>query len=300
MTLIVLVIAFAIELLSDRVERWRSDQWFLDYTSRLRFRFGDRSFWGGPAGVALVLALPVLLVALLQGWLHGVWLGLLGLLFALALLVYSLRYQPLERALDRCCDALEAGDRASAHSAAATLDIAPEDAADPAALSSAVLVQSHHRLFAVVFWFALLGAVGAVLYRLTWLLAQPRPAPDAAEDQADVFQASARHLLAILDWVPIRLLAMSYALAGSFEDALHEWRAAPATGDLFEANYALLSNVAWGALRPERYESDEQELLQVPGRVDVTLVRAARAIVMRSAMLWGIVVALFTLGGMAY
>ena len=299
MTLIVLVIAFAVELLSDRIDRWRSDQWFEDYARRIAARFDRHSFWNGPPGVALVLAAPVLGVALLQGLLEGAWLGLLGLLFALAVLLYSLRYQPLERALDRCCDALEAGDRESARSAAETLGTTAEGDQAPAALSTAVLVQSQHRLFAVVFWFAILGAVGAILYRLTWVLAQPRA--DQEELEPNAFRASARHLLAILDWVPLRLLALSYALAGSFEDAMHEWRAAPvAERDLFAANYELLEGVALGALRPDRYETDEEDLLEVPGRVDVATVHAARAIVMRSAMLWGIVVALFTLGGMAY
>ncbi len=298
MTLIVLVIAFAIELLSDRVDHWRSDRWFEDYFRGLSVRFSDRSFWHGPAGIALVLAFPILVVAFLQGLLHGAWLGLLGLLFALAVLIYSLRYQPLERTIDRCCDALEAGDRERARSAADQW-LAAEAIEDPIELSGVVMVQSQHRLFAVVFWFALLGPVGALLYRLTWLLAQPRSDIETAD--SDPFRASARQLLAILDWVPVRLVGISYALAGSFDEALHEWRSSPsATNDLFDANYELLHNVALGALGPERYDNAPQPLTGVPGRVDVTVVRAARAIVMRSAMLWGIVVALFTLGGMAY
>lgn len=299
MTLIVLVIAFAIELLWERVQRWRSDRWFEDFSRSIAARFEGQSIWNGPAGVAAVLALPVLAVALLQSLLQGDWLGLLALLFGLAALLYSLRYQPLERALDRCCDALESGDRDSARQAAEELgaSVGEEDAAD--VLSTAVLLQSHHRLFAVVFWFAILGAVGAVLYRLTWVLAQRRA--DEEETEPQMFRATARHLLAILDWVPIRLLALSYALAGSFDEALHEWGAAPAAdNDLFDANYELLQGVALGALRPERYQDEDESMFQVPGRVDVSVVRAARSLVMRSAMLWGIVVALFTLGGMAY
>lgn len=299
MTLIVLVIAFAIELLSDRVGQWRSDRWYQDFSRSIAAGFDRDSFWSGTGGVALVLAIPLLVVALLQGLLEGTWLGLLGLLFALFIVLYSFRFRALERALDRCCDALDGGDQAAARSAAAEIGADTEAADAPTALSMAAMVQAQHRLFAVVFWFAVLGAVGALLYRLTWLLAQPRE--DAPETEPDVFRASARHLIAILDWVPLRLLALSYALAGSFEDAMHEWRSAPASDDdLFAANYDLLQSVAFGALRPDRYELDEDEALQVPGRVDVAMVRAARAIVMRSVMLWGIVIALFTLGGMAY
>lgn len=299
MTLIVLVIAFAIELLSDRADRWRSDNWFADYSRGIAARFDPQSIWNGPAGVAAVLALPVLVVLLVQALLQDGLLGLLGLLFALGVLLYSLRYQGLDRALDRSCDALEAGDKESARVAAASLG-ADADGADVSGdLSTAVLLQSQHRLFAVLFWFAILGAVGAILYRLTWVLAQPRA--DQAETEPDAFRASARHLLAILDWVPLRLLALSYALAGSFDDAMHEWRTAPAAEhDLFAANYELLQSVSLGALRADRYEAEEDDVLQVPGRIDVSVVRAARAMVMRSVMVWGIVVALFTLGGMAY
>lgn len=299
MTLIVLVIAFAIELLWDRVREWRGDQWFEDYSRGIAARFEPDSVWNGPAGVAVVLALPVLAVVLVQALLRGDWLGLLALLFGLAVLVYSLRYQSLERALDRCCDALEGGDRESARQAAAELGARVDDGDAADVLSTAVLLQSHHRLFAVVFWFAILGAVGAILYRLTWILARPRT--EGEETEPTVFRATARHLLAILDWVPIRLLALSYALAGSFDEAMHEWGAAPETEhDLFDSNYELLQGVALGALRPERYRDEDDDVLQVPGRVDAGAVRAARSLVMRSAMLWGIVVALFTLGGMAY
>lgn len=299
MTLIVLVIAFAIELLWDRVRHWRSDRWFEDYSRGIAARFGSESFWNGTAGVAAVLALPVLAVLVVQSLLEGDWLGLLALLFGLAVLVYSLRYQALERALDRCCDALEGGDRESARLAAQDLGASVDDADAADVLSTAVLLQSHHRLFAVVFWFAILGATGAILYRLAWVLAQPRS--DGEETEPTLFRASARHLLAILDWLPIRLLALSYALAGSFDEAIHEWGAAPeAEHDLFDSNYELLQGVALGALRPERYQDEELSGLDVPGRVDVGAVRAARSLVMRSAMLWGIVVALFTLGGMAY
>lgn len=299
MTLIVLVIAFAIELLSDRIGQWRGDQWFEDFSRGIVGGTRRDSFWNGPGGVALVLAAPVLVVALLQGLLQGGVLGLLGLLFALGIVLFSFRFHPLERALDRCCDALEGGDRDSARSAAAAIGADVDSADAPTALSMAAMVQSQHRLFAVAFWFAILGAVGAILYRLTWVLAQPRA--EEPETEPQVFRASARHLIAIMDWVPVRLLALSYALAGSFEDAMHEWQGAPAAeGDLFAANYELLQGVAFGALRPDRYETDEELALQVPGRVDVAMVRAARAIVMRSVMLWGIVIALFTLGGMAY
>jgi len=296
MTLISLVIAFALELLSAVPARERADAWFDRWRRRLERIFGDSTLWNGTGGVIAALALPVLVVALLQGMLEGVWLGLLGLVFAILVLTYAMRYRRLDTLVDRYADAVESGDHESAAEAARELLALEEDrSGDVRTMSEAVLIQANHRLFAVVFWFVVLGALGAALYRLTWQLAQL--VPGSGQGPSSAFVGAARRLLGILDWIPVRLVAMSYALSGSFEDALHEWRSAPVAQDNWvEAHYDLLRHTGLAALQPDRYAREEAESGSEPA-FEPAMVRAARGLVLRTVMIWGIVIALMTLAG---
>ena len=298
MTLITIVIAFALELLGMAPGRGRADGWFERWRRRLDGALAGGGVWDGTGGVLITLAVPLLVVGLLQAFLQGVWLGLLGLVFAVLVLGYSLRYRTLDTMVDRYCDALEAGDHEGAAAVARAFLALPEGApVDVHTTSDAVLIQANHRLFAVVFWFAILGAVGAVLYRFTWHLAQLIPGEEHGPSTAYV--GAARRLLGILDWIPVRLVGAGYALSGSFEDALHEWRTASvAPNNWVEGNYELLRRTGSAALQPERYARDEGE----PGATllhEPSMVRAARGLVLRTIIIWGLLIALMTLAGWA-
>ena len=78
---------------------------------------------------------------------------------------------------------------------------------------------SLRQMFGVLFWFVVLsaaGPVGAVLYRASSILA--RRWTEGAFGQ---FARAAFHLI---NWLPARLTALTYAIAGDFEDAMYCWR----------------------------------------------------------------------------
>jgi AmpE protein len=75
-----------------------------------------------------------------------------------------------------------------------------------ATIERSIFLAVHERLFAVLFWFCLLGPMGAVLYRMTAL---------SAENDAP-FTLPALTARRWLDWLPIRLFALLCALAGHF------------------------------------------------------------------------------------
>src|SRR5262249_4737189 len=81
------------------------------------------------------------------------------------------------------------------------------------------------------FWFTVFpGPAGAVLYRAAALLAAEWQAPVAGAETTPIMQARAvfggpaRALLFVLDWIPVRLTALSFAIVGDFEDAALCWR----------------------------------------------------------------------------
>lgn len=82
---------------------------------------------------------------------------------------------------------------------------------------------AHHHVFAVLLCFVVLpGPCGAVVYRAAAFLAERWGARSAAE--GDDFGDFAKRAFALIDWLPSRLTAASFAVVGNFEDAVYCWR----------------------------------------------------------------------------
>jgi AmpE protein len=76
----------------------------------------------------------------------------------------------------------------------------------------ATAYQGFERLFAVLFWFVLFGPAGALLYRLSFLYAQSHA------------QEPVRRWLWALEWLPVRLLGVSFAITGNFVGCVNRWK----------------------------------------------------------------------------
>lgn len=74
-----------------------------------------------------------------------------------------------------------------------------------------------NRLFAVFFWFFLLGAAGAVFYRLTSLYNRH---PQVAAGNLPSYQ----QWQWLLEWLPVRYMALCCCLAGNFTPGFNTWR----------------------------------------------------------------------------
>ena len=78
----------------------------------------------------------------------------------------------------------------------------------------------NQRLFALLFWFIILGPIGAVLYRGSLDLQQ------LSDDDENPLASARDHLaqlIDLLDYIPIRLTILIYALAGDFSHCFGFW-----------------------------------------------------------------------------
>lgn len=84
------------------------------------------------------------------------------------------------------------------------------------------LIAAHRNVFGVIFWFIVLGPAGAVLYRMADFFALHWGRRSEAE--FGHFGEFAQQAFALMDWLPVRITAVVFAIVGDFEDALYCWR----------------------------------------------------------------------------
>lgn len=243
--------------------------------------------------VALLLSLPVAAGAFL---LWDEFLQIPYFLFAVVVLLFSLGPRDLDEEVEDYSAALERADAEAQRRVAKELlerDPPEPTAGRNAAVEQAIYVQSSNRIFSVVFWFLVAGPAGAWLFRVLDLLrrrAQYQAArPDSAAAAGTVLPA-VRLLHAVFAWVPARLLALGYVLAGNFEEAVGAWRSGRVRGLAFaDATHEVIARV--GTAASGRTGLDVTDSMEALDRI-----RGARALVMRTLwMIWCPVIAVLTL-----
>ncbi|RMF98983.1 MAG: regulatory signaling modulator protein AmpE [Gammaproteobacteria bacterium] len=229
MNLIALLLGLAIERLLTHLFHLREFRWLDPFFDRV---FGVAAPLPRPlmfAAILLALCLLVLPVVVAGAILDEALFRLLYFAFAIIVLLFSLGPRDLKEEADEYRLALEGGDPQRIRNLAKELletDPPDDPVARDQAVERAVFVQANNRIFGVLFWFLLLGPAGAWLFRVIDLMrrraAYRCPPEDAAGGQ---LRAAVQAVHAALAWIPARLLAVSYALAGSFEEAIADWRA---------------------------------------------------------------------------
>ena len=252
---------------------------------------GSAGFWGGRYGIALALAPVLLVVALLQWLLDGPLYGLPGLLFDIAVLVYAWGPRDLDVDVEAIIDAHDAPTR---RAAIARLGLTGEAAAlDGPALVEAVFANALRRWFGVLFWFLLLGPVGALLYRLSALAVDGESATGLPEQT----RVGARALVTALDWPVAQLMTLAMALVGNFDTVFSAWR--EAGGTQFRLHTGFLGSAARASVRGELAEEAEEyaEEGMVQAMRELPELRDAMSLVWRILLLWLAVLAVFVIGG---
>lgn len=240
---------------------------------------------------------PLLAVSLFQLALAEPLMGLGGLVFAVFILFYAWGPRDLDLDVEALASAPDAGARREA--AARLWPDGATPALDGGSLVEAVFRSALRRWFGVLFWFLLLGPVGALGYRLVALAAEG----EASRRLSGETLAGARTLLALLDWPVAQLLTLAMALVGNFDTVLGAWR--EAGGARFNLDNRFLGAVARASVKCELAEeaADYVNESGLPGQSvavvagEVPELRDAMSLVWRSLLVWLAVLALFVIAG---
>lgn len=208
MSFLVLLLAVWIEKFSALRRRIQRDGPWLNQLSRLGSnpRSAKRPWWI----LMVTVVLPLVVLALVLVIVGSVAYGWLALPIHLLVLIYSLGRGDVKATLGSFRDACRRGDQEAAV-LVAERDLGVQAENEEQLLGGAqtyLLWQIYQGFFAVIFWYFVLGPVAALAYRLLALASEHGKTPALVERATQ-----ARHAF---DWVPVRLLAASFALVGNF------------------------------------------------------------------------------------
>jgi membrane protein required for beta-lactamase induction len=252
---VALLLGLGVERLLTHLFHLREFRWLDPLFDAVSSRAENAAMWRCVVSVIALTVLAVLPVALVSVALAGTLFQIPYFVLAVVVLLFSLGPRDLKIEVDDYCAAvIEDRDDDVQRVSRELLENDPPS--DPethiSACRRAVFVQANNRVFAVVFWFLLLGPTGAWLFRVLDLMRRRlayQYSRNDGEISASLYVQVVRSLHGIFAWLPARLLVLGFALAGSYEGAISAWRVYDRDPGrrFFEATNDVLDHVGNGA-----------------------------------------------------
>jgi len=161
-----------------------------------------------------------------------------------------------------------------------------------------ILRGAYQHLFGVIIWFALFGPGGALLYRLSQILSLKWGELD--EREFGDFGKVAARIFAWMEWIPLRITAISFAIVGDFEDAMYCWRSQ--AGQWAQRGMGIVLASGAGAMGVKLGESiarrdgvESRPELGLGDEADADYLDSAVSMVWRALVLWLVLLLLLTL-----
>lgn len=218
MTIISILIAFTLCHFVRELGQLRRFEWVTSFTKHCNDKLKFLPGWSGPTGFLIIIGLPLVAAYLVNSLLFSL-LGQIGIfLFSVAMLIYTFGPRDLDIDVRKVIHA--ESDEEQREALETLLDgPIPEDAVECQATAiNAVFNEALKRWFGIIFWFAVLGIYGALLYRLaTWLRNGDYGLYD---EQKDLIE----RLCGIMDWPVAQLLTLSLAIATDFDAVYRAWK----------------------------------------------------------------------------
>lgn len=291
MNFLLILLAAFIEFTLASVEGLRSARWAHDWLRWLNRQFRHSPLWHGRVGAAIVILVPVAVLALALKLVFGVS-HVLGHLASLLVLLLMLGPADLNREVERWRRVLSlsgaddwVGDMGTAPAGAFIAEAGEVPLGPPT--GDAGFDASRHELAALalaadrawyepLFWFFVGGPLAAFAYRLCATLG----ADQAGEAGVSRGLAEARELM---EWLPSRLTAFAFGIAGTLAPVTD---AARASGILrWGVSAELRARAALAAIDQGRIQDD------LVGDPRIYRLNMMHALVRRTVSVWLVMIA---------
>ena len=302
MTFLALIIALALEQLHPISSRNPAYLAFVRLANNLERNLNAGEYRNGVYGWLLTI-LPPLIVAVAVYFLLARHSPVMALLWNVAILYLTMGFRQFSHAFSGISRALQVDDIDSARLLLAdwtgqhTSQMSADEISRLAIEQG--LVDSFRYVFGTVFWFVALGWVagpaGAVLYRTSSLLAQKW----GAFDKQNAFGRFANAMHDLLDYLPVRLTAVSFAIMGDFQDAVDCWNAQARTwadytsGILLSAGAGAIG-IRLGDVLHQDHTVKYRPELGLGDAANPDYLASAVGLIWRSVLLWLALILLFS------
>ncbi|MFV9988824.1 MAG: regulatory signaling modulator protein AmpE [Coxiella endosymbiont of Dermacentor nuttalli] len=247
-------------LLCLTIQRWfrfdsyiRRYHWFDTYFHWMKEQFGHSFFWHSISGVGIVI-FPLLFIYILITLFVHYLLTMVGYYFLTVMVLWY------------CMDARFLTSENVAHTTIGE-----------------ILVNAYRNIFALIFWLLILGSIGVVLYTLVASLNRHLENHSLKRDSG-LFLAASR-VEAILDWVPVRLTGITFALfSHQFPSTFKRWY----FSYVHTGTTAARQQIIEYGLTALGIEADHPLL---PNELVII-----NKLISRALLVWLVMIALFTLG----
>jgi AmpE protein len=288
MTIISILIAFSLCHFVRELRRLRRFEWVTSFTKQCNDKLKSLPGWSGPTGFLFILGVPLLAAYLLNSLLYSS-LGHIGeFLLAIAMLIYTFGPRDLDVDVRKVIRADNDEEQQEALESLLDGPIPEDRDACGSAAIDAVFSKALKRWFGIIFWFAVLGIYGALLYRLaTWLT-------DGDFGLYDEQKELVTSLCKILEWPVAQLMTLSLAVATDFDSVYRAWKKYhdERGHGLFEGNNEFMLTSARTIVKTGHAENDGYaDQLQGP----MASIKLSMDLVWRSLGVWATVLAILLL-----
>ncbi len=284
MAFLSILIALLVERIIPQFIEFRQFGWLRDYAQWMADLLHLERL-GSWAGSGLLLFPLLLLIWILEGMFDNALFGLFELAFNVLVIFLCLGPRDLDSQVEQYLDSIEIGDTQRRFNMAGHIssdELAMELPAQATQVSQAMLVQANSRIFAVMFWFTLLGPIAAVLYRVL----EQFLTGNYLEKSLQSLKLAMRSVLGWVDWIPARISLLAYMISGAFEEGLQAYhKGSVAALDSYEQNNDLLKLVGYACITQQEV-SDENQAIQ--------LIRKTRGLILRALVVWLLLVLFLT------
>jgi AmpE protein len=218
MTIIDILLSFGLCHFIRELGGFRKRRWLTSWVDFSNDAFGKLPFWQDVLGFLVITTVPLVVLLLINKLLYSA-LGTTGpFLLALVVLIYSFGPRDLDTDVAEIVDAEDDEKRSAALQKLLGKPVPEDPEKCRAAAVESVFREALHRWFGVIFWFAVLGIVGAFLYRMVdWLVNEDHKLTD---EQKGLF----KRLQQIMDWPAAQLMTLSLAIATDFDSVYTAWK----------------------------------------------------------------------------